>query len=167
MKIHALIGLFLFALVSLSFTGADKKLPSVNLLTKDGSSVNIQEYTSNGKIQLVSLWATWCGPCRQELNGLKAYHQKWADKYGVEIIAVSVDSKKMIQRAYAMAESKGWDYTILYDSKKELQAALGVRGIPFSVLIDGEGNIISESQGYYRGYEADIEKKIQKLQNKS
>ena len=163
MKFHVLIGLVAFALTSISFTGVEKKLPNVEVVKRDGTTVNIQEYTSNGKIQLVSLWATWCGPCRQELSGLKQYHQKWAEEYGVEIIAVTVDNARMVKRAYDMAASKGWDYTILHDNKKELQTALGIRGIPFSMLTDENGNIVSESKGYYRGYEDDIEKKILKL----
>ncbi len=140
-----------------------KSLPSVNVKTFEGEEVNINEYTSNGKIQLVSLWATWCGPCKRELNALEAVYPKWKDDYGVEIVAITLDNARSVKRAHTMALREEWPYTFFSDSDGVLAGGLGVRGIPYSMLIDQEGNIVSTSEGYYDGYEAEMEKKIKDL----
>jgi len=140
-----------------------KSLPSVNVKTFDGKEVNIKEYTSNGKIQLVSLWATWCGPCKRELNALEAIYPKWKSDYDVEIIAITLDNARSVKRAHTMALREEWPYTFFSDPDGILSGGLGVRGIPYSMLIDQGGNIVSTSEGYYEGYEAEMEKKIRDL----
>jgi len=142
-------------------------MPNVNLNDFEGKSVNIREYTTKNHFKLVSLWATWCGPCRVELNALKKVRQEWADQYGLEIIAITLDNNRNVERAKTMAKSKNWDYTFFHDNSGELGAQLGIRGIPFSMLIDQNGNIISTTEGYYQGYEKKIESKLKELFKKS
>ncbi len=153
----------LFSFLALSVFTVKDTLPSVHINTFDGEVVNIKEYTSNGKIQLISLWATWCGPCKVELNALEKVYPDWKEKYDVEIVAITLDNSRMVKRAITMAEKESWPYTFFSDPDGILAGNLGVRGIPFSMLIDEEGTIISTSEGYYDGYEADMEKKIQAL----
>lgn len=154
------------ALLSMGFTSEKaKKIPSVTVFSENGTESNIQEYTSSGTIQLVSLWATWCGPCRMELDAIKKVHKDWKDKYGVEIIAISLDNPRRVKKSYQMAKDKGWNYTLFHDANNELASSLGIRGIPYSMLTDGEGNIISTGEGYYPGYLDDIEEKIKKIRS--
>lgn len=159
MFFKTLLFVFLTATSATSF----KTLPSVNVNTFEGEAVNIKDYTSNGKIQLVSLWATWCGPCKVELNALQKVEADWKEKYDVEIIAITLDNSRMLKRAEALAKKQAWPYTFFSDAEGVLAGNLGVRGIPYSMLIDQDGNIVSSSEGYYQGYEADMEKKIQAI----
>lgn len=140
-----------------------KTLPAVTVSTFEGKEVNIKDYTSNGKIQLVSLWATWCGPCKRELNALESVYPKWKEQYGVEIVAITLDNARSVKRAHTMALKEEWPYTFFSDPDGELAGGLGVRGIPYSMLIDQSGNIVSTSEGYYEGYEEEMEKKIKSL----
>jgi len=153
----------LFSFLTLSIFTVKETLPSVEVNTFEGEAVNIKDYTNNGKIQLVSLWATWCGPCKLELNALEKVYPAWKEKYDVEIIAITLDKARMVSRASAMAKKQAWPYTFFSDPEGALAGNLGVRGIPYSMLIDQEGNIVSTSEGYFDGYEADMEKKIQAL----
>ena len=150
----------LFLLFSVSLFGQIKEVPKANLNTKDGEAVEIQEYTQNGKPKLISLWATWCGPCRMELSALDKVYDDWNEKYDLEIVAASVDIPPMLKNAKAMFDKNGWEFTFLHDNKKELIDALGIRGIPYSILVDGSGKVKSVQQGYFRGYEEQLEKKI-------
>jgi len=138
-------------------------LPSVDVKTFEGDAVNIKDYTSNGKIQLVSLWATWCGPCKVELNALQKVEADWKEKYDVEIIAITLDNARSLKRAESLAKKQAWPYTFFTDTEGILAGNLGVRGIPYSMLIDQDGNIVSTSEGYYTGYEVEMEEKIKAI----
>ena len=153
----------IFVFMTIASATFFKTLPSVDVKTFDGKSVNIQEYTTNGKIQLVSLWATWCGPCKVELNALQKVEAEWKEKYDVEIIAITLDNARSLKKAEALAERQKWPYTFFTDAEGTLAGNLGVRGIPYSMLIDQDGNIVSTSEGYFPGYEAEMEKKIKAI----
>ena len=138
-------------------------LPEAAVVNDRGETVNLKEYVSQGKPKVVSLWATWCGPCRMELNALKKVAKRWENEYGVEIIAVSIDIPQMVGRARKMFETNGWEYTFFHDSRQELLSKLGIQNIPYSMLIDGNGQIQSIQTGYYPNYEKQLEKKIKNL----
>ncbi len=152
----------LVLLISCSFIGMKDKLPSVELLDLKGEKINIQDHTSLGKLSLVSMWATWCGPCRKELNAYKAVHKEWEEKYNLEFIAVSTDGPKARNKMKSMIATQGWNYTMLQDHTGALSTAMNVRSIPMSYLVNGKGEIVYEHMGYYDGYLDDLEKKIKK-----
>ena len=147
-------------LISCSFIGVKDQLPSVELLDLKGDKINIQNYTSQGKLSLVSMWATWCGPCRKELNAYKDVHMQWSKKYNVEIIAISTDSPKARNRMKSMIATQGWNYTMLQDHTGALSTEMNVRSIPMSYLVNGAGEIVYEHLGYYDGYLEDLEEEI-------
>lgn len=149
-----------------NITDTDKKIPSIVVQDTDGQEINIQEYTQGGKYYLVSLWATWCGPCKKELKALNLVAADWKEKYDLEIIAISLDKERALPKAKKLFADSEWPYTFLWDDGAKLAGALGLRGIPYSVLIDPNGNIISASEGYSEGYEAKIEGKIKASMNK-
>jgi len=151
-----------FSVISVTAYEGDP-IPSVHLTGFDGKEINLKEYTTNGKIQLVSLWATWCGPCKKELNALELVYPTWKEKYDLEIIAITVDTPRMLKKAKAITEKEAWPYTFFHDSNGELFDALSLRGIPYSMLIDQNGNIVSTTEGYQDGYEQEMEAKIKKL----
>ena len=159
MRYIALIFSFLLSLC-LNVDAQDNLLPTANLNTIDGRNIEIQKYSQEGNPKLISLWATWCGPCRMELKALDKVYPEWKEKYNVEIVAASVDIPPMLNSAKAMFERNDWDFTFLHDVNQEFISALGIRGIPFSILVDGEGQVQSVQQGYFPGYEKKLEKKI-------
>ena len=150
-------------LFSTCFLYSQTKLPAVTVNNSNGESLDIGKYVETGGPKIISLWATWCGPCRMELNALKKVYPKWQEMYNLEIIAISVDIPPMIKRAKKMFDKNGWEYTFLHDSDQELMAMLGIQGIPYSMLLDDQGVIQSVQVGYYPGYEKELERKIKKL----
>lgn len=123
-------------------------LPSIELLSLDGSKVNINEYTRQGKLSLVSLWATWCAPCRFELNEYKQVQASWEKKYGVEFIAISLDKAKSRNKMKSMISKNNWNFTNFHDIEGQLGTALNIRSIPQSYLINGEGEIVHSITGF-------------------
>lgn len=152
----------LLILVSASVFG-QQKLPSVSIHDANKNVVDLASYASSGGPKIISIWATWCGPCRMELNALNKVYDNWKEKYNIEIATVTVDVTQMLPRAQKMFEKNGWSYTFFHDNDQKLMKALGIKGIPYSILVDGDGKVQSVQTGYYPGYEKELEKKLKSL----
>ncbi|MFT4567603.1 MAG: cytochrome c biogenesis protein CcmG/thiol:disulfide interchange protein DsbE [Saprospiraceae bacterium] len=163
MKTNKFAFLVFLLFISSSLINGQKIFPDAAVVDKDGNSFELKSHLKNGKPKLISLWATWCGPCRMELNSLKGPYPGWKEKYDLEILTISVDVPQMIGRAKKMFESNGWDYTFLHDKDQELMNKLNLSGIPYSMLLDGQGNIVSVQMGYSPSYEKMIEQKLKAL----
>jgi len=139
---------------------AQEQFPDVQVLNDKGEKVDLQAYVKEGGPKIVSLWATWCGPCRMELNALKKVAPEWKEKYDLEIVTVSVDVPRMVSKAKQMAVANGWEYTFMYDGEQQVLSKLNLTSIPHSWLVNENGEIISVMVGYSPNYEQHIEKKL-------
>ncbi|MBL7803639.1 MAG: TlpA family protein disulfide reductase [Saprospiraceae bacterium] len=149
--------------VALGAFAQNKTLPSVNVKTLEGQTLNVQELGKSGKITIISFWATWCSPCKKELDAIKDYYEDWQKDYDVVLVAVSVDDARTAAKIPAMVEEKGWEYRVLIDSNKEFQQAANVASVPYTILLDQSGNIVFEHTGYAPGDELELEEKIKSL----
>lgn len=140
--------------------------PSVAIKTLDGKSINIHDFTKNGKITVVSFWATWCTPCKRELDAINEVYSEWEDKYNIQLLAITIDDARGLSKVPAMVKSKGWEFTVLADSKQDLQRALNFQTIPQTFLINQNGDIVYAHNGYNPGDELELEKKIADLVKK-
>ncbi len=141
----------------------NKTLPSANVKTLEGQSLNVQTLGQSGKITVISFWATWCSPCKKELDAIKDYYADWKKDYDMELIAISVDDTRTAAKIPAMVKEKGWDYRVLVDSNKEFQQTANVSSVPHMLLLDQSGNIVFEHVGYAPGDELELEEKIKEL----
>ncbi|MCY7331007.1 MAG: TlpA family protein disulfide reductase [Saprospiraceae bacterium] len=141
----------------------NKTLPSVNVKTLEGRSINVQELGKSGQITVINFWATWCSPCKKELDAVKDYYGEWREKYGVEFIAVSVDDARTAAKIPAMVQEKGWEYRILVDANRDFQTAANIVTVPHTFLLDTKGNIVFEHAGYTPGDELELEEQIKLL----
>ncbi len=153
-------------LALISPLSAQKAVPSVEIKTLDGKTVNIQDFTKNGKIVILSFWATWCKPCQLELDAMIDLYEDWKEKYNVEIVAVTIDTQRALAKVGPMVETKGWQYTILSDANQQLKNALNFQTIPQTFLLDANGNMVYEHSGYVPGDEYELEKKIVEVAGK-
>jgi len=169
-QIFAILGVFVlltaFTMNSAPEAVDGNTLPAVNVKTMDGKSVNIQDLVGNGKITVISFWATWCSPCKRELDAIADIYPDWQEEYGVELLAVTIDDARGVAKVPAMVSSKGWEYEILSDSKQELQRALNFQTVPQTFLLDGAGEIVYTHSGYTSGDEFELEDEIKKVAGK-
>ena len=144
---------------------AQKTLPSVNVKTLEGQTLNVQELGKSGKITVISFWATWCSPCKKELDAIKDYYEDWQKEYNMELVAISVDDARTAAKIPSMISEKEWSYRVLVDSNKEFSMAANVSSVPYTLLLDKNGNIVYEHVGYAPGDELELEEKIKDLAN--
>ena len=168
-QFFAILGIF-FVLSAFSISNTPttdgRTLPAVDVKTMDGKSVNIQDLVGQGKITVISFWATWCSPCKRELDAIAEIYPDWQEEYGVELLAVTIDDARAVAKVPAMVVSKGWEYTVLSDSKQELQRALNFQTVPQTFLLNAAGEIIYTHSGYTSGDEYELEDEIKKLAGK-
>ena len=146
---------------------AQKTLPSANVKTLEGQNFNVSELANSGKTTVISFWATWCSPCKKELDAIMDYYEDWQTDYNMELIAVSIDDSRTAAKIPSMVTQKGWDFKILHDNRKEFQNAIGVNSVPFTLVLDKDGNIVYEHTGYAPGDELDLEDKLKELASKA
>lgn len=116
--------------------------PSFRLSSLDGTSMDSMQL--RGKVLLVNFWATWCGPCKEEMPALDRLKRVFANKE-FELLAVTTDQQLEGIRKYVVA--LGLRFPILIDETKEVSAAFGVRGLPTTVLIDKQGRMAALAVG--------------------
>ncbi len=162
MKSFKLFAVLLLACFSTA-TFAQKAVPSVNVKTLDGKTVDIQDYAKNGKITVLSFWATWCSPCKKELDAIADLYPDWVEEYDMELLAITIDTRRALAKVGPMVESKNWEYTVLSDANQELQQALNFQTVPHTIVIDKDGNIAYSHSGYVPGDEYELEDKIKEL----
>ncbi|MDG1434480.1 MAG: TlpA disulfide reductase family protein [Saprospiraceae bacterium] len=162
--INILLVVFAFCFSSSVF--AQKNLPNVNVKDLKGKTINIQDFAKNGKITVISFWATWCSPCKRELDAIAEIYPDWQENYNAEVVAVTIDNARAMAKVPGMVETKQWDYLILSDVNQDLQRALNFQSVPQTFLLNQEGNIVYTHTGYVSGDEYELEDKIKALAGK-
>jgi len=135
-------------------------LPEVTVKDVDGKNINLGDYGRKGELTVISFWATWCKPCILELKNIDLVLEEWTEKYGVSLVAVSVDDARNSMKVKPFVTGQGWTFDILMDPNGDLQRALNVTNPPMTFLINKEGKIAYMHSGYLPGDEFELEKEI-------
>lgn len=160
---------FYVTLLALLFTTsvfAQQGLPDVSVKTLKGETVKVKDFATNGKVTVLSFWATWCSPCKKELDAIAEVYEEWQEDYNMELIAITVDDARALPKVRPMVESKGWEYMVLSDVNEDLKRALNFQTVPMTFVLDKEGKIVYKHSGYSPGDEYDLEDKLKELSGK-
>jgi thiol-disulfide isomerase/thioredoxin len=139
------------------------KLPSVDLKTLDGKTVNSSHLSNDGNPIILSFWALWCKPCMRELSTIAEVYDEWVEETGVKLIAVSIDDSRSSSRVGPTVNGKGWEYEVLLDANSEFKRAMNVNAIPHTFLIDGKGEIVWQHTSFAEGSELELIALVRKL----
>jgi cytochrome c biogenesis protein CcmG/thiol:disulfide interchange protein DsbE len=150
---------------SFSFSqSGTRKLPSVSVKTLKGTTINTANFQNDGKPIIISFWATWCSPCKKELNSIaEDYYDDWQDETGVKLIAISIDDARNTHKVKPYVNSKDWDYEVYLDTNSDFKRAMGVNNVPHTFLLDGKGNVVWQHNSYAPGDEEELFEEIKKL----
>ena len=127
------------------------------LLGSDGR-VSLDDLRS--KPTLVVLWASWCQPCRAELEHLAGIHADLAQA-GVEVLAVNVMDER--PAALGTVQTQAWPFRAVIDEAGELSAALSATSVPRAYALDAEGRVMASYQGYSSSTARDQEQLLKRL----
>lgn len=148
---NLLMGLLVtvFAATSLASSGLEGRMaPDFALKSSSGENLRLSEY--RGDVVMINFWATWCGPCRQEMPLLDELYTRY-ERVGFNLLGVNIDDDS--RRAMQMIEELGVNFPVLFDSRKEVSKLYEVDAMPVTVLVDREGNVRHVHHGYKPGYE--------------
>jgi peroxiredoxin len=132
--------------------------PDFTLRTLGGPNLRLQE--QRGQVVLVNFWATWCGPCRQEMPQLAKLYDKYRAS-GFVLLGVNIDDDA--GKAADLATKLGLTFPISLDIDKKVSRLYDLTAMPSTVLIDREGRVRHVHRGYHEGYEDTYDRQIRGL----
>ena len=138
-------------------------LPNVTINNLEGKSITIKSsFAEKDKLYIFSFWATWCGPCVQELDAISDVYEDWTKELNVELIAVATDDSRTQKRVKPLVNGKGWSYSVLLDTNQDLKRALGISNVPYLIVVKN-GKIIFTENGHTPGGETELFEKLKEL----
>lgn len=149
----------LLLVVSLGF-GKGKALPDMKLKNLKNDTHDILEITQ-GKLTLINFWATYCVPCRKEMKHLTRFQKVYGDQ-NVQVVGVAIDDARTVGRVKPLVRSQNLNYLILLDTEQIFYKNFNTKAMPFSILVDSDGQVIWEHTGYIPGDEIKMEDEIKK-----
>ena len=152
--------------IALACATTSAQLPGVTLKTIDGKTVRTDTLSNGGKPFIIDFFATWCKPCNRELKAIQEVYEEWQEETGVKLIAVSIDQGQNINKVKPLVDSYGWEYEVLLDPNSDFKRALGIQMIPYTMIVDGKGNIVYKHNGYTDGAEEELIEKVRELVGK-
>ncbi len=127
------------ALFVLSFSAFSKAenvcfegLQKISFVDLKGEKAGIPD--NQGRVILINLWATWCGPCRREIAHINAFYEDFKTE-DIDFIGISLDTLNLKQIS-RFAEEMGIQYPVLVASPTEVMKSLSIAGVPATIIID-------------------------------
>lgn len=147
-------------LAAASASAADKSTPAPDFTLKSSTGANVKLSELRGQVVMINFWASWCGPCRQEMPLLdKLYHRYKGLGFtllGVNVEPNSSDAQKLLKDIPV-------SFPILFDTSNKVTKLYGVAAMPSTAVVDRDGKVRFLHQGYVPGDEAEYEKQVRAL----
>jgi peroxiredoxin len=155
---------FSFLFASLLLFGAANaaniqgKAPNFTLKSNTGKNIKLSEL--RGQVVLLNFWASWCGPCRQEMPLLEKLQQRYS-ALGFTVLGVNVEEDS--SKAKTLLKDIPVSFPILFDTQNIVSKQYNVSAMPSTVMIDRDGNMRYLHKGYKPGDEAQYKKWVKQL----
>lgn len=151
--IASLVLLFAVSTTSGQIAKTKYDLPSANVKTLDGKTVDTKTFSNDGKPIIISFWATWCKPCVLELNTIMDEYADWQEETGVKVIAISIDDARNTAKVPAFVNGKGWEYEVYLDPNGDFKRVMNVNTVPHTFVLNGDGQVVWSHNAYAPGDE--------------
>jgi len=129
--------------------GVNDAAPDFTLKSLQGTNLRLDEY--RGQVVLINFWASWCGPCRQEMPLLDRLHKRYSDA-GFAVLGVNVEGT--MGPAKETADRTGVTFPVLVDENQKVSELYDLESMPSSIVVDRDGVVRYVHRGYKPGDEA-------------
>lgn len=145
------------AAASAAGTDSTKEALSTHTLaTLDGKTTKLANY--RGEYLVVNFWASWCAPCRRELPLLDQWNSAWTGR-GARVIAISIDTDA--KKAKRFMDEMKLTLPVMHDGPQGLARTLDIPSVPYTLLLDRDGNIVGEVKGSAESEVAALQRKVE------
>lgn len=155
-RLPALLILLLSLTASASMAISDA--PDFTLKSLDGDNLRLAE--QRGQVVMINFWASWCGPCRQEMPLLNDLYQRYG-KAGFTILGVNVEND--LEAAKKLLKDIPVSFPILFDDHSTVSRLYDIDAMPTTVMVDRDGKVRYLHRGYKPGFEAHYQAQIKEL----
>ncbi|HTY93879.1 MAG TPA: TlpA disulfide reductase family protein [Steroidobacteraceae bacterium] len=131
-----LMALATVILVTAAHATGDGPAPVFSLPARGGSTVDLSQF--KGQVVMINFWASWCGPCRQEMPLLESIYKKYKP-LGFTLLSVNVEPDQ--KDAEGFLKQTPVSFPVLFDAKSKVSGLYNVQGMPSTVFIDRKGNV--------------------------
>lgn len=122
--------------------------PDFALRSDAGRNLRLSEH--RGQVVMINFWASWCGPCRQEMPKLDEIFSRY-ESAGFTLLGVNIDEDA--DRAQRLADELGVSFPLLFDDEQSVSRLYDVQAMPMTVMVDPSGKVRSVHYGYQPGVE--------------
>lgn len=140
--------ILMLPIIAMSATEVQSPAPDFALKSNSGENIRLSEL--RGEVVLINFWATWCGPCRQEMPILSALHDKYKSM-GFIVLGINVEEESAAARK--LLKELPVSFPVLFDTDSSVSKQYRVAAMPSTVLIDRNGNMRYLHRGYRSGLE--------------
>jgi peroxiredoxin len=137
---------------------AQSAAPDFTLKSQKDGNIKLSEL--RGKVILINFWASWCGPCRQEMPVLDELYRHYRP---LDFTILGVNVEQNSDDAKSLLKDVPVSFPILFDTENKISKLYDVKGMPSTVLVDRDGNIRYVHMGYQSGVEAEYQTQIREL----
>lgn len=146
------------AMTSMVASSTASMAPTFTLPSRSGDNVSLTQL--KGKVVMLNFWASWCGPCRQEMPLLDQMHKRYS-ALGFTLVGVNVDQNS--KDAEDWLSKTPVSFPVLFDRESKVSKLYDVSAMPSTVFIDRQGNVRYLHRGYKAGDEGEYLNQIRAL----
>jgi len=132
--------------------------PDFTLKSLDGANLRLEEY--RGQVVLINFWASWCGPCRQEMPVLDRLHQRY-EGAGFAVLGINVEGDAAPARE--LLSKMPVTFPVLIDEGQQVSELYDLQAMPSTVVVDRDGVVRYVHRGYRPGDEAGYVEMVKRL----
>jgi peroxiredoxin len=138
--------------------GLRDSAPDFTLKNLEGNNLRLNEY--RGQVVLINFWASWCGPCRQEMPLLDRLHNRY-EETGFAVLGVNVEGE--VEPAREIVDKTQVTFPILIDDGQKVSEMYNLQAMPSTVVVDRDGVVRYIHHGYKPGDEAKYVEVVKQL----
>lgn len=126
-------------------TVSENAAPDFTVTDGEGNEVKLSDFRGKGVV--LNFWASWCGPCKSEMPHFQEAYEEYGEDVHFLMVNMSTAFGDSQTDAEKLMEHGGYTFPVYYDTKTECAYSYGVTGIPMTMFIDKNGNLVSGKNG--------------------